>query len=77
MQYQQQSQIFIEANKNATEQNCGEPDYQKCNWTGDFWQQKALEYLKEDRRQTNPFYLYVSYTTPHSGAVGSDKEYGI
>lgn len=34
MEWYNQTQFFIPENENATEQKCGEPDYQNCKWTG-------------------------------------------
>ena len=46
-------------------------------FSGDLWTQNALDYLKAAERKTKPFYVFLSYTTPHSGAVGSNAEYDV
>eukprot|EP00486_Rosalina_sp_Unknown_P006568 CAMPEP_0201570198 /NCGR_PEP_ID=MMETSP0190_2-20130828/12331_1 /ASSEMBLY_ACC=CAM_ASM_000263 /TAXON_ID=37353 /ORGANISM="Rosalina sp." /LENGTH=488 /DNA_ID=CAMNT_0047993461 /DNA_START=21 /DNA_END=1487 /DNA_ORIENTATION=- len=77
LEWKNQTAYYIEENKNASEKNCGEPDYQNCKWTGDLWTQNTLDYLNAPERKTNPFYVFLSYTTPHSGAVGSNSEYDV
>ena len=77
LQWKNQTASYIAENKNASEKNCGEPDYENCKWTGDLWMENTLEYLKAAERKTKPFYVFLSFTTPHSGAVGSNAEYDV
>ena len=76
-QWDGQKNVTIEANVGASEKSCGEPDYTHCNWTGDLWTESALEFLSASQRKEKPFYMFLSYTTPHSGAVGSSQEYDV
>eukprot|EP01084_Bolivina_argentea_P101057 181248_1 len=76
-QYVQNISTVIKENVNASEINCGPPDYLKCNWTGDIWTNNVLNYLSQKERNKNPFFLYLAYTTPHSGGVGNNSEYDI
>eukprot|EP00490_Sorites_sp_Unknown_P026578 CAMPEP_0114672120 /NCGR_PEP_ID=MMETSP0191-20121206/42318_1 /TAXON_ID=126664 /ORGANISM="Sorites sp." /LENGTH=325 /DNA_ID=CAMNT_0001933601 /DNA_START=477 /DNA_END=1454 /DNA_ORIENTATION=+ len=64
-------------NMDASMNNCGEPDYDKCTWVGDLWTQYSIDYIKNPARQNKPFYLFVSYTTPHSGSVGNNNEVDV
>lgn len=76
-EWKNQTKSYIEENKNASEQNCGEPNYENCKWTGDLWTEDTINYLESPQRKSKPFYVFLSYTTPHSGAVGSNAEYDI
>ncbi len=33
--------------------------------------------MEDPARQKNPFFAYISYTTPHAGSVGSNDETGV
>ncbi|ETO32313.1 sulfatase [Reticulomyxa filosa] len=37
----------------------------------------VIDYLLNAQRHKQPFFLFVSYTTPHSGDVGDDEENGV
>eukprot|EP01084_Bolivina_argentea_P101056 181247_1 len=77
VQYIQNISTQIPQNINASMTNCGPPDYTKCMWTGDIWTDNVLDYLSQKARHENPFFLYLAYTTPHSGGVGNDSEYDV
>lgn len=65
--------IYIEENKDASVANCG-PDHEKCSWSGDLWNKKAIEYIKNNTDSEQPWFVYLAYTTPHAGSVGGTKE---
>eukprot|EP01083_Nonionella_stella_P116807 347433_1 len=77
MQWHGQSPLYIPSNLNASATSCGLPDYTNCEWTGDLWTQNTIHYLSQPERKENPFFVFLSYTTPHSGAVGNNKEYDV
>eukprot|EP00729_Bicosta_minor_P008985 gene8985-6743_t len=56
------SQIPIEANQHASEENCGD-DRLLCRWSGDLW-------TEQSNASTQPWLLYLSYTAPHAGGIG-------
>ena len=68
---QNTSQLPIPANKDASPANCGS-DRLKCTWSGDLWTQQAVSFIKEQRQE--PWLLYLSYTAPHAGGIGTNKE---
>lgn len=69
------SEITIPANINASEKNCG-PDRLKCMWSGDLWTNETRTFLAspEASSATTPWMLYLSYTAPHAGGVGTNSE---
>lgn len=74
--YRQMDNITIEANVGASVATCG-LDYAKCSWSGDLWTDDAVAYIQNTRNQRTvdaPFYLFLSYTAPHAGSVGSVAE---
>lgn len=68
---QQTSEIPIPANTNASEYNCG-TDHLKCAWSGDLWTNDTLRFIGS--APATPWYLYLSYTAPHAGSIGSNGE---
>ena len=68
---QQTSEIAIPANADASEFNCG-ADHLKCAWSGDLWTNETVRFIES--APAAPWYLYLSYTAPHAGAIGSTGE---
>ena len=78
----------IAENVNASDAKCG-TDRLNCRWSGDEWTAQAKAYLQNrssatdsesesfgSNEEQNPFFLYLSYTAPHAGDVGSSGEHG-
>lgn len=72
-----QSTYDVSNNQHASKDQCGEPDYLNCDWCGDIWLNKTIDYLKHPNRTQNPFFVYLALTTPHAGDVGDEKEYDV
>jgi len=75
----------IKNNKLASRLTCGH-DFDGCDWSGDLWTREAVDYLdrhaeKRHLQRINgedetPFFMFLSYTAPHAGDVGSIRETG-
>ena len=61
------STYTVDNNVHASRAQCGEPDYDNCDWSGDIWINKTMDYLKHPDRVKKPFFVYLALTTPHSG----------
>ncbi|XP_065921017.1 N-acetylgalactosamine-6-sulfatase-like [Dysidea avara] len=73
-----EKQIEIPANKNASTEKCGYPYTTHCVWAEDLMVNATLQYLEEAASSSmRPFYLFHSFTTPHAGGIGTDKETGV
>ena len=71
-------QNMIPQNKNASKQNCGSPLTKNCVWAQDLFINKTMDLLEKFAATPDrPFYLFLSFTTPHAGAIGSDGETGV
>jgi membrane-anchored protein YejM (alkaline phosphatase superfamily) len=65
----------------ASVENCG-ADHAKCAWSGDLWTSDAQSFISQNAEKqrsgngddSKPFFLYLAYTTPHAGSVGSLAE---
>ena len=66
------SEIPIPSNSNASETRCG-PDRLQCTWSGDLWTAEALSFIKT-AAAVAPWMMYLSYTAPHAGGVGTNTE---
>ncbi len=51
-------------------------DRLQCRWSGDEWTARAQAYIASRQGVVKPFFLYLAYTAPHAGSVGSDIEHG-
>jgi len=63
----------IPQNEGASVSKCG-PDHSKCLWSGDMWTADAINWVTSQRRGSKPWFLYLAYTSPHAGSVGSVGE---
>ncbi|XP_011409959.1 PREDICTED: steryl-sulfatase-like [Amphimedon queenslandica] len=70
-------QVMFPENQNASDAKCGSPRTEHCTWAEDAFINETLNLLSDMANQTKPFYLFLSFTTPHAGAVGSDAETGV
>ena len=70
---QNTTKIPIEPNQNASNANCG-ADRLLCRWSGDLWTEQATFFISQTTASTEPWLLYLSYTAPHAGGVGTDSE---
>eukprot|EP00118_Oscarella_pearsei_P028982 m.3398 g.3398 ORF g.3398 m.3398 type:complete len:472 (+) comp9346_c0_seq1:2159-3574(+) len=71
-------QDMIPENKNASAAKCGSPLTTHCVWAQDLFvnmTQKWLAMFAENKDK--PFYLFLSFTTPHAGGIGSNGETGV
>jgi uncharacterized sulfatase len=80
----------IRANLGASTETCG-ADRTNCEWTGDIWTAAAVDFIRNATSRANgvqqapvptaakpkPFFLYLAFTTPHAGSVGSIAESGV
>lgn len=64
-------------NKNASEENCGQPLSENCTWVEDVFVNATVEFLRNSSKSAAPFFLFVSFTSPHAGGVGTNEETGI
>eukprot|EP00047_Mylnosiga_fluctuans_P015276 m.44822 g.44822 ORF g.44822 m.44822 type:complete len:347 (+) comp5846_c0_seq1:1171-2211(+) len=62
----------ITANANASVANCGK-DHDRCEWSSDIWVNDTIHFLST-YTDSAPFFLFLSVTSPHAGAVGSNVE---
>jgi arylsulfatase A-like enzyme len=78
-QYHNNDNVTIPENVGASVKSCGSSDHEKCSWSGELWTIAAVEYIKNHSAGANrpPFFLYLAYTTPHAGSVGSIDENDI
>lgn len=68
--------ITIDANEHATKNTCGK-DYKECVWSADLWTDAAIKIINAQKPPSTgakPFFMYLSYTSPHAGSVGSIAE---
>lgn len=79
LMWRNKSPVTIEKNVNASKAKCG-VDRANCSWSGDLWTADAKSFLKDHAAggayEGKPFFLYLSYTAPHAGSIGSDSENG-
>eukprot|EP00049_Salpingoeca_infusionum_P006356 m.105623 g.105623 ORF g.105623 m.105623 type:complete len:506 (+) comp13283_c0_seq3:337-1854(+) len=72
--YRGEQNITVNQNLNADPESCG-ADAKSCLWSGDAWTQDAVTFLKNHTNTSStPFFLYLAYTAPHAGAIGSTQE---
>lgn len=68
-------QNMIPDNKGASKEKCGSPLTKNCVWAQDLFINKTMDLLDEFAANTEqPFYLFLSFTTPHAGGIGSNAE---
>lgn len=69
----------VEQNIGASPKSCG-PDRGKCVWSGDLWTTNAIQFIHEQKQtvgasaRPQPWFLYLAYTAPHAGSVGTVNE---
>ena len=68
--------VTIEQNAGASPETCGD-FHADCAWTGDLWTDAAVGYVRNHSTSDKPFFLYLAYTTPHAGSVGSVEEVDV
>ena len=69
--------VTIETNTLASVNKCGGPDHEKCTWSADLWTSDAVRIIRGRRKKptaAQPFFMYLAYTSPHAGSVGSVAE---
>lgn len=63
--------VTLPRNLNASKKYCGPNSLRThCDWSQDMFVNKSVEFM---RRQKQPFYLYVAFTTPHAGRTQSSS----
>ena len=68
------SNLTVPANVGASVESCG-PDHEKCAWSADLWTIDAIDWIVANSLEHNrPWFLYLAYTSPHAGSVGSIAE---
>ena len=74
--YNGTANLTVAKNRGASNASCGH-DYNKCAWTGDLWTTDAIDWITESAKEAAPWFLYLAYTSPHAGAVGSIELNGV
>ena len=46
-------------------------------WSADLWTADAVDWVTAQGEASKPWYLYLAYTAPHAGSVGSVDENDI
>jgi arylsulfatase A-like enzyme len=64
----------IAKNLHASATSCG-AQHEKCVWSADLFTSAATDWIAQQRAKS--WFLYLSYTSPHAGAVGSIGENDI
>lgn len=67
------SNFTIAKNVGSSVQKCG-TDFAQCTWSADLWTADAVSWISEKSAEEAPWFLYLAYTSPHAGAVGSVGE---
>ncbi|XP_065191456.1 steryl-sulfatase-like [Sycon ciliatum] len=67
----------IAKNMNASRKTCGNPFTTNCVWAEDLFINETLALLREHKNAERDFYIFLAFTTPHAGDVGSNKETGV
>ena len=76
----------VAANVNASlgADGCGGSELQACAWASELFTDEALTYIRArgaerqaDGIASQPFFLYLAYTSPHAGQVGGVAETDI
>lgn len=71
-------QDMINENQNASAEKCGSPLTKNCVWAQDLFVNMTIELLDEFAvTPEQPFFLFLSFTTPHAGGIGTNAETGI
>ena len=68
----------IPQNQHASRENCGSPLTKNCVWAQDLFVNKTMQAFDEFAGTPDqPFFLFLSFTTPHAGGVGTNGETGV
>ena len=59
--------LYLPKNRFAKEDICA-PSRTNCNFTHDMFTQESIKYLRDRATKQEPFFLFLSYSTPHVGA---------
>lgn len=70
--YRQSTPVTVAANEHASFATCGY-DVGKCNWANDMYGQEAAKFITAHAGKDQPYFLYLSTTTPHEGTLGNVK----
>jgi arylsulfatase A-like enzyme len=82
--------VAVPQNANASAERCGN-DLSECAWASDLFTEEAVAFLRRRRGVerlaalapapvpaiARPWFLFLSYTSPHAGAVGNVSEVEI
>ena len=68
--YNDTANLTVVKNQGASNTTCGH-DYSDCAWTGDLWTLDAVDWITASAKETLPWFLYLAFTSPHAGSVGS------
>ena len=52
---------------------CIEKGNTKCKWMNDITLHESLKFIRQNANKDNPFFLYLSTTTPHTGFLRGSK----
>ena len=63
--------LTVVKNGGASVDFCG-PEHSKCVWSADLWTADAVDWVCGSKEV--PWFLYLAYTSPHAGSVGSIAE---
>ncbi len=77
-QFNNTANLTIPQNRGSSIASCG-PDHARCVWSADLWTTDAINWISAHGIdaagvQQKPWFLYLAYTAPHAGSVGSVGE---
>jgi len=70
-QFNDTRNLTIPRNKGSSNATCG-VDHAECVWSADLWTLDAVDWITAHKN--DPWFLYLAYTAPHAGSVGSVGE---
>ena len=70
-QFNDTQNLTIPRNKGSSNATCG-VDHAICVWSADLWTLDAVDWITAHKN--DPWFLYLAYTAPHAGSVGSVGE---
>lgn len=65
--------LTVSKNVGASVETCGY-EHSKCVWSADLWTTDAVDWVSAAGANKAPWFLYLAYTSPHAGSVGSIAE---
>jgi arylsulfatase A-like enzyme len=75
--WRNEKMVMFPENKNASSDSCGYPRTQHCVWAEDAFINETNRLLLEMAKDKKPFYIFLSFTTPHAGGIGRNAETGV